>query len=163
MPITLFDPQFFANLSDKALSSPRKRSHHNLHPDYRDPVQRLFITMTSDSYIRPHRHTQDNKFECFIALQGTLAFFLFDDEGLCTARYELNTEQGTKGIEIPPHTWHCAVCLSTQATFFEVKPGPYEVVEDKDFAPWAPLENDTQATPFLAALNALQVGQAVSL
>lgn len=163
MSNTLFDQAFFQHLADKAASSPRQRANYNLHKDYNDPVQRLFITMAADSYVRPHRHTQDNKFECFLVMSGTLAFLLFDDDGCCIERHILGDETGIKGIEIPPHTWHCAYPLTASATFFEVKPGPYEVVEDKDFATWAPKEGEETVSTFMSNLRSVKVGERVTL
>lgn len=159
----LFDSQFFEHLQEKALSSPRKRSNVNLHQHYDEAVQRLFITMQKDSYVKPHRHTQPGKFECFLVIQGKLAFFLFDDEGTCVEKHILTGDGDIKGIEVPPNKWHCTVSLTDTATFFEVKPGPYEVVEDKDFAAWAPDEGDEDVPEFLSQLRNLSVGQSINL
>jgi hypothetical protein len=35
---------------------------------------------------------------------------------------------------------------------FEVKPGPYSAANDKDFAPWAPMEGDAGAGAYLDTL-----------
>ena len=62
----------FQELVQKALSSPRKRTHYNLHDDLGDPVQRLCVAMEPGSYVRPHRHPYGGSF--------CLTFFVFAPE-----------------------------------------------------------------------------------
>ena len=53
MGIKRFDKTLFENLKAQADRSSRRRAHLNVHNNYQDPVQRLFIAMMPDSYVRP--------------------------------------------------------------------------------------------------------------
>ncbi len=135
-------------LIDKAQASERRRAHLNLHSSLEDPVQRLFIALEPDTYIRPHRHTEPGKWESFILLQGSLSLLTFDDNGQLKQRLEL-TPQGMRTAEFPPGVWHTLVCQAPQTVIMEIKPGPFVPTGEKDFAPWAPAEN----TPAVEAMR----------
>jgi cupin fold WbuC family metalloprotein len=85
-----------------------------------------------------------------LLLRGELALFIFDDAGEITSVTRLGRDP--VGIDIGPGVWHSLAVLSDEAICFEVKPGPYSVANDKDFAPWAPREGDPQAPGYLASL-----------
>ena len=156
-----FDAAFFAEIDRRAENSKRRRANTNLHRDASSLVQRLFISMMPDSYVRPHKHTQAHKWECFLVVSGQLDFLLFDDNGVLTDRVTLSAEGECRGIEIPPGQWHATVCREP-VVFFEVKQGPYEVESDKVFADWAPEEADVNVPVFLEALKNLKLGFRVS-
>ena len=162
MDIKLFDANMFAQLDEKAQNSERRRSNANIHENYDAQVQRLFITLYPDSYIRPHRHLEPEKWEFFLMVSGEISFLIFSDSGECIQRYELSASGDTKGIEIPPYCWHCAVPKNEPATFFEVKQGPYVVTDDKGFAIWSPPEGDKAVPTFLASLKQMQVGESLA-
>ncbi|MDC8829266.1 WbuC family cupin fold metalloprotein [Alteromonas gilva] len=157
-----FDRELLSELRAKAEASPRRRAHHNVHEDYQQPVQRLFVCMLPDSYVRPHRHSQPTKWEFFMVVEGCLELLFFDDNGTLTERLALGPQSDVLGVEIPPNTWHATVCHAP-VTFVEVKQGPYEVTDDKDFAAWAPKEGETQVPAFLSQLKTLKTGEAVRL
>ncbi|WP_102798295.1 WbuC family cupin fold metalloprotein [Bowmanella denitrificans] len=161
MSVKFFNQELFQLLQQGANESPRRRLNHNIHQDLNDPVQRLFITLMPDSYVRPHRHSQLEKWECFLMLQGQVAFLIFDESGKLLQRYELNADGPLRGLEIPANTWHTVVPGDEPATFFEVKQGPYQAMEDKDFAAWAPIEGP-QGQDFLSRLKSLKVGQSAA-
>jgi len=56
MTIKQIDNKLLDDLTAKAVTSPRKRAHHNLHDALEDPVQRLCVSIEPGTYIRPHRH-----------------------------------------------------------------------------------------------------------
>lgn len=161
MTIKMFDKSFFAELDENADKSPRRRSNSNLHQHSEDMVQRLFITLYPDSYVRPHKHMQPEKWECFIMISGDVAFLIFDDEGVCTERHILSGDSDVRGIEIPANVWHAAVPLDKPATFFEVKQGPYIPMDDKGFAHWSPPEGHPAVPGFLKKLKKLFPGEKV--
>ncbi len=76
-------------LSLEASESDRLRKNLNLHDDYADPCQRLFIAMEPGTYIRPHRHTDPPKPECFMAVRGRFALLVFENSGEVRAGYTL--------------------------------------------------------------------------
>lgn len=161
MPPILFDDTLFTELSGAAKTSDRKRANRNIHGDYQDVVQRLFITLLPDSYVRPHKHVQEEKWEFFLMVSGQVSFLLFNDQGVCIERYELSAAGSIKGLEIPANCWHCVVPGDAEATFFEVKQGPYVQVDDKGFASWSPSEGDAEVEDFLRVLKTLKVGESV--
>lgn len=161
MTIKLFNKSFFAELDGNAVKSNRRRSNSNLHQHSEDMVQRLFITLCPDSYVRPHKHTQPEKWECFIMISGEVAFLMFDDEGVCTERHILSGDGEVRGLEIPANVWHAVVPLEKPATFFEVKQGPYIALDDKGFARWSPPEGHTAVKGFLNKLKTLTRGNKV--
>lgn len=159
MSTKLFDQALFTTLDTAAHASDRRRAHHCVHAELTDPVQRLFITLYPDSYVRPHRHSQAEKWEFFWMVDGGVSFLMFSEKGELLERHELSADGPVRGLEIPPNTWHAVVPASTPATFFEVKSGPYMALADEDFAPWAPAENSADVADFLDKLKSLRVGQ----
>jgi cupin fold WbuC family metalloprotein len=137
------NPQL-ASLSDKASGSPRRRANLNVHPELADPVQRMFNAMEPETYVRPHRHARDNGWELMMVIAGRFSILLFDATGRVTDRFDLAAE-AVRAVEIPPHTWHAVVSLIPGTLMFEVKQGPYAPLSDKDFAPWAPVEEHPES------------------
>jgi cupin fold WbuC family metalloprotein len=154
MKIERIDESLFARTLARAESSARGRAHHNFHPTLDDNPHRFLNVMRRGTYITPHRHLDPPKSETFLILRGEVAFFVFDDEG-AIARCERLVEPGRGevcGIDIAPGVWHTLAVLSERAICFEVKPGPYSVADDKDFAPWAPREGDPGCAGYLDGL-----------
>jgi|TARA_Y100000296_G_scaffold22463_1_gene26565 cupin fold WbuC family metalloprotein len=159
--IKYFDKALFSELKQKAAESPRRRANFNVHKSYTDMVQRLFIAMMPDSYVRPHRHVQSHKWEFFMVVEGELDILFFSEDGDVENRVTLTASGDTSGIEIPPNTWHATVC-HRPVVFMEVKQGPYEVTGDKGFASWSPEEGSAQVPNFLASLKQAAVGDSVA-
>jgi cupin fold WbuC family metalloprotein len=148
--IQLFDSELFNQLLDKAHHSPRLRTNHNFHVSMEDNPHRFLNVMLKGTYITPHRHRDPPKAESFLVLSGELAFFTFDDSGRIAGVHVLG--RNPIGIDIQPGVWHTLAVLSEHAICFEVKPGPYSAMNDKDFATWAPREGDPRASEYLARL-----------
>ncbi len=142
-------------LSQEAFGSERLRKNLNLHDDYAEPCQRLFIAMEPGTYIRPHRHTDPPKPECFMAVRGRLALLVFEDDGEVRDVIPFGVGCETLAIDLPAGEWHSIIVLEPQSVFFETKPGPYVAISDKDFAPWAPEENSAEVKQYLATLKKL--------
>lgn len=136
-----------------ASASPRLRTNLNVHRRLDDPIQRLFNVMQPGTYIRPHRH-EPERWELFVILSGSAGVLTFDDAGV--AREHIVLEPGSAwAVEIAGGTFHTAVALQSDTVLFEVKPGPYRALEDKDFAPAFPAEHSPDTTPLLATWKAL--------
>ncbi len=140
-------------LSRDAAKSDRLRRNHNLHQSYEEPCQRLLNALEPGTYIRPHRHLTPPKPECFVALAGRMAAVTFGDQGELERVLVIGPQDETLGLDIPAGTWHAVVALSPGSAFFETKPGPYEPLSDKDWAPWAPEEGSFAAPAYLADLE----------
>jgi cupin fold WbuC family metalloprotein len=142
----------------KARSGGRGRCNHNLHPTLADPVQRFLNALQPGSYVRPHRH-DGHRWELFLLLEGEAAAVAFDEDGTITETVLL-CHGGTRAVEFPGGVWHTVLALAPDTLLFEVKPGPYTPVSDKDFAAWAPREGETGGAALLAEWTALVRGAA---
>ena len=140
-------------LSLEASESDRLRKNLNLHDDYADPCQRLFIAMEPGTYIRPHRHTDPPKPECFMAVRGRFALLVFENSGEVREVIPFGDGCETLAIDLPAGEWHSIIVLESKSIFFETKPGPYVAMSDKDFAPWAPEENSPEVNQYLTTLK----------
>lgn len=149
--VQLIDVTLLELLTARARTSPRLRTNHNFHSSPADNPHRFLNALARGTYSAPHRHLNPPKAESFVALQGEVAVFLFDDEGGVAARHVLG-RQGVLGIDIPAGVWHSIAALTDTAVCFEVKPGPYEASNDKELARFAPLEGDPAADAYLARL-----------
>lgn len=156
--LTLIPEAQLRELSTTAASLPRLRKNLNVHPVLEDPIQRLFNAMAPGTYVRPHRHARPNGWELMLAIRGAFAILTFDDAGTVLERAELGVPGGLTAVEIPAHTWHAIVVLAPDTLMFEVKPGPYVAVEDKDFARWAPPEGAADTPRFVDWYTRAQPG-----
>ena len=139
-------------LSREAAESDRRRKNLNLHEQYDDPCQRLFNAVEPGTYIRPHRHIDPPKPECFLAVRGRMALIVFDAHGEIEEIVPLGDGHNAVAIELPSGLWHTLLALEPGSVFFETKPGPYVPMSDKDFAPWSPAEGSPEAQTYLADL-----------
>lgn len=141
----LVDDNLLDELVAKAVDSPRKRSHHNLHESLEDDFHRLLIAAVSGTYMRPHRHTDPPKWELMMMLRGEMMVLVFDDYGDMIDRIGMSADGPIRCYEIPPGVWHAFAVPSADMVAMEVKPGPYLPLSDTDIAQWAPPEGDPKA------------------
>ena len=80
-----------------------------------------------------------------VVVRGAFSVLHFDDAGRVLARADLHAGDGDCAVEIPAHAWHSVVSLAPHTILFEIKPGPYSLIEERDFAAWAPPEGDPLA------------------
>ena len=159
MSIRVISRQLIADMQAQAVASPRQRSHFNFHLEPGALVQRLLVQLQRGTYIRPHRHFDLGKWEMTLVLAGEVDIVTFDDDGAVTDRLRLAPVSERMGLELPPQVWHSYVPLSQQATFFEIKEGPYDAARMSQFAPWAPAENAADTASYLAWMTHAEVGQ----
>lgn len=139
-------------LTEKAKQVERKRTNFNFHETASDTLHRMLNAIEPYSYVCPHKHENPNKREAFIILSGRLLVIEFDLEGNIIDHILLDTDKGSFGVEIPPATYHTIIALTSNTVVYEVKDGPYEVSNDKGFAPWAPMEGEPNAKDYLLEL-----------
>lgn len=152
----LISESLLDGLTAKATASPRGRAHHNLHSSSAELVQRFFVVVNRQSYVRPHRHL--TKSELALVIRGRFDVVVFDDHGLVTARYVIGDGGQDIGFEAPQGTWHTLIAQVDGSAFLEVKEGPYDPASAAEFAPWAPAEGDAVAPEFLEWLRTAQPG-----
>ncbi|HEY7338979.1 MAG TPA: WbuC family cupin fold metalloprotein [Bryobacteraceae bacterium] len=149
--VSLISGALFDSVEARALQSPRRRMNYNFHSSAEDNPHRFLNVLLKGTYIRPHRHADPPKSESFVVLEGAADVILFDDDGAVTARYSLGAESPEGrlwGIDIAPGVWHTILPRTARAVCFEVKPGPWRPASDKEFAPWAPAEDDPSAAEY---------------
>jgi cupin fold WbuC family metalloprotein len=155
-------------LKEDARVSSRKRLNHNYHKRMDDPINRMTHAMNPGTYVQPHKHESPDKREVFILLSGKVAVVEFDDTGCIVDSVILDHSNGKYGVEIPPKTWHSLIALEPDTLVYEIKDGPYSPVDDKNFAPWAPAEDQdggrTECQQYLnAVLNKLGLNQGMGI
>ncbi len=149
--IQLVSESLFDKVAGLASASPRRRMNYNFHSGPADNPHRFLNVLLQGTYIRPHRHSDPPKSESFLVLEGVADVILFDDHGSITARYRLGAESSEGhlwGIDIAAGVWHTILPRTSRVICFEVKPGPWEPSSDKEFAVWAPPENDPSAEAY---------------
>lgn len=162
--LNVISTQRLDELSDSAATTPRRRRNLNVHPVLEDPIQRLFNAMAPGTYVRPHRHARDGCWELMMAVRGAFAILTFDDDDTVLERVDVGSGHGhAAAAEIPPYTWHAVVVMAPGTVMFEVKPGPYCPISDKDFATWAPQEGEPDAARFVAWYLHAQPGDRMPL
>ncbi|MDD5676957.1 MAG: WbuC family cupin fold metalloprotein [Kiritimatiellae bacterium] len=155
----LLTSQLIRELGQKAAAAPRKRTNHNFHESLDDPVQRLVVAMKKGTYIRPHRHATENKWEFAVAIQGRMQIMLLNDDGSLRERIDLAPGGRTIGLEIPSEAWHTWLALDEDAVFFECKRGPYHPEKTNVFAPWSPPEGDPRVAEYSRWLVCAKIGE----
>jgi cupin fold WbuC family metalloprotein len=146
--VQVIDEQLFEEVAAQARGSARLRMNHNFHGDAAANPHRFLNVLLRGTYIRPHRHLSPPKSEAFLVLEGCAQVILFDEGGEIQDRYTLGEESDRGkvwGVDLPPGVWHTVVAISERVVCYEVKPGPWDPASDKEFALWAPKEEESAA------------------
>lgn len=152
------DQSLLNSISILAKESPRGRKNYNFHKTYDDPLQRLINSIEPYSYIQPHKHENPDKREVFTVLQGRLLVAEFDESGNISDHCILDPLEGTFGAEISERTFHSIFALEPGTIVYEIKDGPYNPIDDKNFAPWAPKEGEEGVSKYIEEiLNRLDI------
>lgn len=149
--------QALDELTQKAIASPRRRAHLNLHPTLDDAVQRLAVAMEPDTWIRPHRHT--HTWELLYPLRGRFVILYFDDAGVVTQRTVLGEDCAL--IENAAGQWHTVLSLDDGGVIFEVKQGAYSPTQEPDFLPGTPASDETAIARIRAWYATAQIGEQI--
>lgn len=146
------DSNIIDKTSEKAKNSARRRMNYNFHPKLDDELQRMLNAIEPGTYIQPHKHENPDKTEVFMVLKGRILVVKFEDGGNVVDFEILDPKKGKWGAEIPPATWHTIISLEEGSVAYEIKNGPYNPIDDKNFAPWAPKENEKGVENYLNTL-----------
>lgn len=152
---TCIDTTSLQKAIDGSRLSPRKRIILPFHKVESDNFHRMLNALQPMSYIRPHRHIDPPKAESVIVLTGAIRCVIFDKLGKITKHYSLAAGSFNIGIDTEPGIFHTFFATAPDTVLFEAKPGPYEKISDKDFAPWAPPEYSPEAESYLKVLYEL--------
>lgn len=137
----------------QAKRSERKRTIFRLH-EHHEPVQRMVNAMIPGTYIPPHKHENPDKVELFSILKGSVAVLQFSEAGDVEIVVRLEARGNTKIVDIPPRTYHTLIPLEPSA-LLEIIQGPYDEESHKQFAPWAPGEDNHKSSDYLMYLTSV--------
>lgn len=140
--------QSLDQLQAQAATASRLRAHMNIHESLDAVVQRLFVATELQTYMRPHRHSQEHKWEFFMVLEGSIDLLLFDEGGTLVERVQMAAD-AVRAVEVPPGRWHAYVCQRPGTLALEIKQNAYIATPEEDFAPWAPAEGSPAAQDYL--------------
>ena len=142
-----------ADLIDRCVIASRQSSRlriiQPLHKTSDAQLHRMLNAMQPGSYIQPHRHLFPPKAESVIVLRGAIYVFIFASDGNIDAVHTIKAGSINLGIDSEPGVFHTFAAIEEDTVLFEVKPGPYNQADDKDFAPWAPAEGADGAKEYL--------------
>ena len=79
-------------------------------------------------------------------LQGAIGLLLFNADGEIQQQLHLSAAGPTHGIEVEEDQFHTLVALEANSVIFELKQGPYQPTQDKDFLNGFPQEGKPEAT-----------------
>jgi len=155
--IRRIDEPAISNVIEAARASARRRAIICFHDGDWEHCHRMLNALLPGTYVQPHRHPDRYKGEGFILLRGKLALLIFDEDGNLNQKRSciLSHEEGNIGMEIPPGIWHSLVALE-ESVIYEVKGQPaggYVQATDKEFASWAPAEEESEVEPYLRLLE----------
>jgi cupin fold WbuC family metalloprotein len=150
--MVIISRELTSSISAEAKNSARLRKNFNFHRDFADPVNRMLNAFEPGTYVRPHKHESPDKWEVFIALSGRALVVCFDNAGTIISHAILDSAQSVYGVEFAAREWHTVLSLVSGTVLYEVKPGPYAPIEDKNFASWAPPEGSPEAATYLVSL-----------
>lgn len=161
MAVEHISSKILTQLSFEASILPRRRKHLNIHKNYNDACQMLFNAISTESYIRPHRHLIDNKDECLIAVRGLFALIIFDHVGHIINIKKFGSESFQKELDVDSgalinkRVWHTVIALISGSVLFEVKEGPFSESSAKEFALWSPGEETEDAKIYLEWMQSI--------
>ena len=98
--------------------------------------------------MRPHRHRRNGSgtgSEYFLVLQGAIGLLLFNSEGDIQQLLHLSAKGPTHGIEEAEDQFQTLVALKAESEIYELKQGPYQPAQDKDFLDGFPPEGTAEA------------------
>ena len=135
-------------LIQEAEKSERKRKNFNFHQHFSDRIHRMIHATNPETYVQPHKHENPDKIETFIILKGRVLLIEFSDKGEITDHLILDSVLGNYGAEIRPKSWHTLITLEKDSLVYEIKDGPWDASDDKNFATWAPSEGETKCIEY---------------
>ena len=139
--ITQINENDISFLKANIKNTERKRIRLCSHLNEQDSLQEMFVALTNETYIRPHKHL--NKSESLHVLEGSADVVFFDDSGKITKIISLS-ETSSKSCfyyRISEPMYHTFIVKSDIFIFHESTQGPFRK-SDTIYAPWSPKEID---------------------
>lgn len=132
----------------QAAVSPRRRARICAHRDHSDAVHEMFIAISADSYIHPHKHL--GKGESFHIVQGQVDVVVFDDDGELLDVVELGDRGSRKDFfyRLSTSLFHTLLIPADVLVVHEVTKGPFDP-QRTVLAPFAPSEHEPEWTAYM--------------
>lgn len=140
-------------LAGRLADTERKRVRLCTHANETEKLQEMFVVLSRQTYIRPHRHL--HKAESLHVIDGSADAVIFDDKGIILNVLPLGAYSTGRTFyyRLDRPVYHTLVLRSETLVFHETTEGPFVRV-DSEFAPWAPNEQDIGAvSAFLEQLE----------
>ena len=138
-----------ANVKD----TQRKRIRICTHLNEGDSLQEMFIVLSKETYIRPHKHI--NKSESLHVIEGSADVIFFDDEGNIIEIISLSDSSSKWCFyyRINKPVYHTLIVKTDVFIFHETTQGPFRR-SDTINAPWSPKEvNFIETEEFICQLK----------
>jgi len=151
--ITKINEQDISFLKANIKNTKKKRIRLCTHLNEQENLQEMFIALSNETYIRPHKHL--NKSESLHVLEGDADVVFFNDNGKINKIISLskNLSKSYFYYRISEPTYHTFIVKSKIFIFHETTHGPFRK-SDTLYAPWSPKENDfSKITKFVLELN----------
>src|SRR3989344_5705026 len=149
--ILSLDYNILKELFEKARISERKRVLHILRSSEKGEIPAiLFNILFPGTYVRPHKHPLEDGKEICAPISGRMKVIIFNSTGSVKETYFLSATENVF-IEIPANIYHTIIALEP-SVLFELYFGKYSLTSYKEFAEWAPEENDSRVGSYLKRL-----------
>ena len=138
-----FSKQSFTRVSNKIISELKEISRNSggknvrlcLHERPQSTFHNMIILEHKGKYYRAHKHR--TKHELFHIIEGSMAIFLFRENGSLADIVRLGRNADLV-LRISKGTYHCIMPLSDMVIYHESNPGPYLAKDNSIFPAWAP-------------------------
>ena len=152
------DQKLLDEMVVKSRAAKRGRAHYTFHKSDDDTLQRMLNAMQPGTYLQPHKHENPDKREVFLVLTGKMLVVEFDEYGKITDHMILDAKSHQHAAEIAERVYHTVICLVPDSIAYEIKDGPFNPIDDKNFAKWAPKEGEEGCAAYIdKILNELNI------
>ena len=125
-------------LKSKVKKTIKKRIRICLHKNMKDKLHEMFIVLSRDTYIRPHKHF--NKAESLHVVEGSADVIFFNDNGSLVKKVRLSKKDNFF-YRLSSSTFHTFKILTKNFIFHETTEGPF-LKNETLYAEWSPDEKD---------------------
>lgn len=142
MTVKTFTLNDLLKIEERARTCGRQRAVHVFHPSDNTGPRTIANCLYPESYCQPHLHPSEYGEQWIYCAGPGICLVIFDKEGNIAESPILNKD--LPFLEIPPNTFHTGFAIGdyNPSTMFEISQGPYNSETYKQFAPWAPSEQD---------------------
>ena len=154
--IVVLGDEEFTFIRKQALSNPRQRARICAHRNSGNLLHEMFIALSKQTYIQPHRHRQ--KSESFHVVDGEVDVVLFEDDGAIHEVVRLGPPGSGRAAfyRLDSPRYHTLVIKSEFLLMHEVTNGPFDR-RLTEYAPFAPGEENVEVINDYGRRLALQL------